>query len=104
MKMRLPKTGARKGVAQRFARGSHLRFLTYVYNARRLPANENEPDLTVDVKILRGERPVLSPAVREIVIENPADAKSFPFAAEIPLEGLPPGDYTLQVTVNGRHH
>ena len=92
------KTGARRGVAQRFAPGSRLRFLTYVYNAKPVAADDNEPELNVDVKILRGNQPVLSPALREIAIEK-ADAKNFPYAGEIPLDGLQPGEYTLQVTV-----
>jgi VWFA-related protein len=92
------KTGARKGVAQRFAPGSRLRFLTYVYNAKPVAADDNEPELNVEVKILRGNQPVLSPALREITIET-ADAKNFPYAGEIPLDGLQPGEYTLQVIV-----
>jgi hypothetical protein len=93
------RTGVRKGVAQRFARGSHLRFLTYVYNARPAADNDNEPDLNIEVKILRGNQLFLSPALREMVIESRPDTKSFPFAAEIPLEGVPAGEYMLQVIV-----
>lgn len=92
------KTGARKGVAQRFGRGSHLRFLTYVYNAQPVAANDNEPDINVDVKILRGNQPLLSPAMRQMEIDS-KDATSLPFAAEIPLDGLQPGAYILLVTV-----
>ncbi len=93
------KLGVRKGVAQRFARDSRLRFLTYVYNAAPVAANENEPDLNVEVKILRGNQPVLNPALREVAIDRGTDAKSFPYVAEIPLAGLQAGEYTLQVIV-----
>ena len=93
------KIGVRKGVAQRFARDSRLRFLTYVYNAAPVAANDNEPDLNVEVKILRANQPILSPALREVAIERGTDAKSFPYVAEIPLAGLQPGEYTLHVTV-----
>lgn len=93
------KIGMRKGVAQRFARDARLRFLTYVYNAAPVAANDNEPDLNVDVKILRGNQPILSPAFREVVIDRGTNAKSFPYVAEIPLAGLQAGEYTLQVTV-----
>jgi VWFA-related protein len=88
-----------KGLTQRFVRGSRLQFLTYVYNAKPVAANDNEPDLNIDVKILRGNQPVLAPALRELLIEDRADSKSYPFAAEIPLEGLEAGEYVLQVTV-----
>jgi len=93
------KIGVRKGVAQRFARDSRLRFLTYVYNAAPVAANDGEPDLNVEVKILRGNQPVLSPALREVAIERGTDTKSFPYVAEIPLAGLQAGEYALQVTV-----
>lgn len=93
------KIGVRKGVAQRFARDSRLRFLTYVYNAAPVAANDNEPDLNVEVKILRGNQPILSPALREVAIERGTDAKNFPYVAEIPLEGLQAGEYALHVTV-----
>lgn len=93
------KIGVRKGVAQRFARDSQMRFLTYVYNAAPVPADDNEPDLKIDVTILRGTQPVLSPAVREVGIDKGTDTKVFPYVAEIPLTGLQPGEYTLQITV-----
>jgi VWFA-related protein len=91
--------GAKRGVARIFGRESRLRFLTYVYNAKPVAADDNEPDLNVEVKILRGSQAVLSPALREITIERGSDAGSFPYVAEIPLSGLQPGEYTLQVTV-----
>jgi len=93
------KIGVRKGLAQRFARDSRLRFLTYVYNATPVAADDNEPDLNVEVKILRGNQPVLSPALREVAIERGTDTTSFPYVAEIPLAGLEAGEYTLYVTV-----
>jgi hypothetical protein len=55
--------------------------------------------LNVDVKILRGNQPILSPAFREVVIDRGTNAKSFPYVAEIPLAGLQAGEYTLHVTV-----
>jgi hypothetical protein len=91
------KLGVRKGVAQRFARDSRMRFLAYVYNAAPVAADDNEPDLKVDVTILRGNQAVLSPAVREVAIDKGTDTKVFPYVAEIPLTGLQPGEYTLQV-------
>jgi hypothetical protein len=93
------KLGVRKGVAQRFARGSRMRFLTYVYNAVPVAAADNEPDLNVEVKISRGGTAVLSPALREVGIERGPDAKAYPYVAEIPLSGLEPGEYSLLLTV-----
>lgn len=93
------KSGEVKGLAQRFARSARLRFLTYVYNAVALADSDNEPDLNVEVKILRGNQPVPSPALREVAIERGTDVKSFAYVGEIPLAGLQPGEYTLHVTV-----
>lgn len=95
------KPGVQKGVTQRFARAAHLRFLTYVYNAARAAANDNAPDLDVKVQVLQGNRAVANPDVREIAVDEEG-AKRYPFAAEIPLEGLPPGEYALQVTVTDK--
>ena len=93
------KLGIRKGVARRFARGSRMRFLTYVYNAAPVAAEDNEPDLNVEAKISRGSQALLSPALREIGIDRGTDTKAFPYVAEIPLSGLEPGEYSLLLTV-----
>ena len=93
------KPESQKGLGQHFAVGSRLQLLTYIYNARPIAANDNEPDLEIEVKILRGSQPVLSPALRELIIEKSTDAKSYPYAVEVPLHGLEAGEYVLQVTV-----
>ena len=93
------KPGVRKGVARRFGPESSMRFLTYIYNAAPAAADDPEPNLNVEVKILRGGQPVLNPALREIEIERGADTKTYPYLAEIPLTGLKSGEYTLEITV-----
>ena len=93
------KVGVRKGVARNFNHDSRMRFLTYVYNAAPTAADDPEPDLGVEVKVLRGEQPVLNPALREMEINRGTDARVYPYLAEIPLTGLKPGEYTLQVVI-----
>lgn len=93
------KVGVRKGVARNFNHDSRMRFLTYVYNAAATAADDPEPDLGVEVKVLRGEQPILNPALREMEINRGTDARVYPYLAEIPLTGLKPGEYTLQVVI-----
>ncbi len=93
------KVGVRKGVARHFAGDSQMRFLTYVYNAAPTAADDPEPNLNVEVKVLRGAQPVLNPALRELEIDRGTDTKTYPYLAEIPLTGLTPGEYTLEVVV-----
>jgi len=93
------KVGVRKGVAQRFSHDARLRFLVYAYNAVPVAANDNEPDLKIDAQILRGTQPILSPALREVIIERGTDARTYPYVGEISLTGLQPGSYTLRINV-----
>lgn len=92
----------KKGDARRFARTSRLRFFTNVYNAVRDAANDNLPDLDVKVQLLRGSETIASPALREALIEGGTDWMRFPYGADIPLNALTPGEYTLQVIITDR--
>lgn len=91
-----------RGVAQRFTPDSRLQFLTFVYNATPVAANDNAPDLDVNVEVLRNDRPVAIPQFRELVSEEPTDARRFPFAGEIKLSGLTAGNYVLRVIIVDR--
>ena len=91
--------GEMRGLAQRFARAGRLQFLTFVYNAKPATADDKEPDLSVGVKILRGDQLVSTPAMRELPIDNAADSKGYPLAGEVSLDGLPAGEYVLQVSI-----
>ncbi len=86
-------------VDRRFARGSVLRFQTYIYNASR---NPNSPDVWIEVRVLRGNQAVLiiSPAK---VPDVAKDLWRLPYWSEIALAQLPPGSYTLQVSANDRN-
>lgn len=92
----------KQGDARRFARTSRLRFFTNVHNAVRDAANDNLPDLDVKLQMLRGGEMMASPALREVLIEGGTDRNRFPYAADIPLNGLTPGEYTLQVIITDR--
>jgi VWFA-related protein len=115
-------------VDHRFARSSHLRFLTFVYNAladatnaAALPAsgstgsasladtmpptsngNTSGPDLAVQVQVFRDNEPVITMPLQKIQVEGIADLRHLPYAAEVTLDGLQPGCYELLVTVIDR--
>ena len=116
-------------VDHRFARLSHLRFLTYIYNALQsspgtaaptpvpapsgsqgtntLPASSisgpvSAPDLVVQVQVFRDNEPVITTPLHKIQMEGVSDFVRLPYAAEVPLDTLAPGRYVLLVTVIDR--
>ena len=84
-----------------FSANGYLRFLVIVYNAAINQADA-KPDIAVQVQIVREEQPVTTTALRKISVEALPDLTRIPYAAEIPLSGLPAGLYLLQVTVVDR--
>jgi hypothetical protein len=103
-----------------------LRFLTFIYNAagtadastaslpaatgtpaESVPASTilgpaNGPDLAVQVQIFRDNEPVVTAPLHKIQVEATSDPRRLPYAAEVSLDGLPPGRYLLTVTVIDR--
>ena len=79
---------------RRFARGSHMRFTTYIYNATGSP-----PQLGLQLKVLRGDQAVITPAEIRLSTEKQSSAANIPYTGEFPLNSLAPGTYTLQLTV-----
>jgi VWFA-related protein len=114
----------RLNVDHHFTRSSHLRFLTFVYNAfgarptvpasespassptnaAMIPASANVavPDLAVQVQVFRDNEPVITDPLHKVSVEGIADLSRVPYAAELTLDGLRPGRYVLQVTVIDR--
>jgi hypothetical protein len=89
-------------VNHRFARTSKLRFLTYVYNAARGRDGTTPPDVALQVQILRDDQPVMTTAQRKVELSGQPDPARLAYAAELPLESMPPGYYVLQVTIIDR--
>jgi hypothetical protein len=83
-------------VDKRFARGSRLRFMTFVYNAGA-PGN-----LSARVQVYKDGREVTGTPSRKVGTDAQTDPARVPFTAEINLGALQPGRYTLQVTVEDR--
>ena len=81
---------------RRFARSSRLRFTTFIYNAA------TPPQLGVQIKILRGKQAVLTPPEIVVPTEKLSNFTNIPYTGEFPLSALPPGNYTLELTVTDR--
>jgi len=109
---------AELSIDHQFERTTHLRFLTFVYNAargsktvERLPIDASAsslaapgagPDVAIQVQILRDNQPVITTPLRRIEVNPETDVARLPYAAELPLSDLLPGRYLLQVTVIDR--
>lgn len=83
-----------------FPSDGFLRFLVIIYNAA-LTA-EGQPDVAIQVQIVRDEQPVLTTALKRVGSEGLPDLTRIPYAAEITLNGLQSGRYILKVTAVDR--
>ncbi|HEY0405510.1 MAG TPA: VWA domain-containing protein [Pyrinomonadaceae bacterium] len=93
---------ARLNVARRFQKTSRLRFLTFIYNAKRGETAAAPPDVAIQVQVLRDDQPVLTTALRKVATAQADDLARLPYAAEIPLDNMLAGHYLLQVTAIDR--
>ncbi|HKS30677.1 MAG TPA: VWA domain-containing protein [Pyrinomonadaceae bacterium] len=87
-------------VDRRFDRSSSLRFLVYIYNAAR-EAAASQPQVELQVQILRDEKPVATSPMRKISTAE-QDMTRLAYAAEFPLQEMTAGQYILQVTAIDR--
>jgi VWFA-related protein len=84
-------------VDHRFTKTSHLRFMTYVYNAGRVPAGNGVPNVALQIQVLRDDQPVMTTPLRKVATAGMTDLARLPYAAEISLAALPAGQYTLRI-------
>ncbi|HEY9401856.1 MAG TPA: hypothetical protein VIQ24_04145, partial [Pyrinomonadaceae bacterium] len=85
---------------RRFSRNSHLRFLTFIYNAAQ-GAPGAAPDVVLQIQIFRNDQPVVTDELRKVSPEG-QDFSRIAYGAEISLASLSVGRYALQVTVIDR--
>ena len=90
-----------QSASQRFRRQSHLRFVLFSYNTEVSPI-DSKPDVAVQVQVLRDNQPVITTALRKVNTDGVVDLSRLPYAAEVSLEGLTPGQYVLHVSVIDR--
>lgn len=86
-------------VDHRFARTSVLRFQTYVYNAAK---GSTAPEIEIQARVLKSGKTVMSLAAARVPTDTTKDLVRLPYWAEIALDQLPPGRYTLQVAATDR--
>jgi hypothetical protein len=90
-----------QSAGQRFRRQSNLRFVLFTYNTTPSPS-DGKPDVAVQVQVVRDNQPVITTALRKVNTEGVVDLARLPYAAEISLDSLTPGQYVLHVTVIDR--
>ena len=87
-------------VDRRFRHGSHLNFLTIIYNAAR--EGTAPPDLEAQIQISRDGQTIVNSPPRKVTADPTADAARLPYGADIALQTLPAGRYLLQVKITDR--
>jgi VWFA-related protein len=92
---------AYRRVDHRLERNSMLRFIVYIYNAQKSPT-DGQPDVAVQVQILRDSEPVLTTPSKKIATAGVADLSRLPYGGDLSLEGLGPGHYIVQLSVVDR--
>ncbi|MBV8855712.1 MAG: VWA domain-containing protein [Acidobacteria bacterium] len=92
--------GVLLSVARRFARTSHIRFLTFIYNSAQ--GSDGQPDVALQVQIFRDDQPVFTAPLSKLRADAGADFTRLPYMAELSLSTFPPGRYVLQLTAIDR--
>lgn len=92
--------GVLLSVDRRFARTSHIRFLTFIYNSAS--ASAGTPDVALQVQIFRDDQPVFTAPLSKLRADAGADFTRLPYMAELSLSTFPPGRYVLQITAIDR--
>ena len=72
----------------------------FTYNAARDPSH-SQPDLAIQVQVLRENQPVITTPLKKMATAD-MDVDRVPYAADLPLADLPPGQYLIRVTVIDR--
>lgn len=84
-------------VDKRFAHGSRLRFMNFIYNAVQQPGAG--ADLLARVQIYKDGQVVLSTPFKKVKADPQADPSRIPYTGEINLGELQGGRYVLEVMV-----
>ncbi len=87
-------------VDRRFSHTSHMRFLTYVYNAAA--GATSPPDVALQVQIFRDDQPVFTAPLTKLKVVEANKPSTLPYMAELSLKGFLPGRYVLQITAIDR--
>ena len=83
----------------RFARNSHLRFITFIYNAALGLDGKSPPNIWLQARLLRGGQIVKTTPMKSVPVAS-QDFLRIPFGGEITLDSIPSGQYILEITVD----
>jgi VWFA-related protein len=83
-------------VDRKFAQGSRVKFMTFVYNTAG--SASGGPNLRAQVYVYRDSQRLISNALASVDVAN-RDPERIPFASDLDLRQLPPGAYVLEVTI-----
>jgi VWFA-related protein len=86
-------------VDRTFARGSRIRLIAFIYNAKLVAATTH---LTARIRLLRDGQPVITMPFKSVPADSQTDLTRVPFTADIDLGEVPSGRYTLQVIAEDR--
>ena len=92
--------GVLLSVDRRFARTSHIRFLTFVYNPAA--GSDGRPDVALQIQVFRDDQPVFTAPLSKLRADDGSDFARLPYMAELSLQTFPPGRYVLQLTAIDR--
>ena len=97
-----PLQQARISVDHCFTKTSHLRFLTYVYNASPGVALTPAADVVIEGRILHDNKIVVTMPVQKIESKGAADPSRIPYAGELSMEKFSVGRYVMVITATDR--
>ena len=84
-------------VDHRFARNAHLGFMAFIYNATLGPDGRS-PNLSFQARLLRMGQSVTDTRRQKVAVASQDQARIV-CNGDIPLNTVPPGRYTLELTV-----
>lgn len=96
-----PAAAAAPKMNRQFESTSHLRFMIIIYNAA-IPANGEAPEIEIQTRVLRGNKPVVSSPPRKVSTAGVRSLAQIPYGGEFSLEGMAAGVYTIEVTATDR--
>jgi len=85
-------------VDHRFARNGHLGFMAFIYNATRGQGGRSTPNLSFQARLVRMGQSVVDTRWQKVSVGSQDQAR-IGCNGDIPLKTLPPGRYTLELTV-----
>lgn len=84
-----------------FKRTSFLRYLIFIYNAKKRDSENGMPEVTIKTRLFQGGKLILDGQIRQIPTEQ-QDLERLFYAAEIPLESLLSGNYEIQLLIQDK--